>query len=73
MSRSSSSKPKLRKPDIAGSQYASRIASRMLCGLVDDGGFSARRQRGNDAFKSAIAEIRRRDTDCRKVRGAPTG
>jgi hypothetical protein len=26
-----------------------------------------------DAFKSAIAEIRRRDTDCGKVRGAPTG
>ena len=25
-----------------------------------------------DAFKSAIAEIRRRDTDCSKVRGAPT-
>ncbi|MGZ8697044.1 MAG: hypothetical protein ACXWZ1_06780, partial [Gaiellaceae bacterium] len=25
-----------------------------------------------DAFKSAIAEIRRRDTDCGKVRGAPT-
>jgi hypothetical protein len=26
-----------------------------------------------DAFQSAIAEIRRRDTDCGKVRGAPTG
>jgi hypothetical protein len=26
-----------------------------------------------DAFKSAIAEIRRRDADCGKVRGAPTG
>ena len=26
-----------------------------------------------DAFKSAIAEIRRRDTDCSKVRGSPTG
>jgi hypothetical protein len=25
-----------------------------------------------DAFKSAIAEIRRRETDCAKVRGAPT-
>ncbi|MDX6407056.1 MAG: hypothetical protein QOE13_127 [Gaiellaceae bacterium] len=26
-----------------------------------------------DAFKSAIAEVRRRDTDCSKVRGAPAG
>jgi hypothetical protein len=25
-----------------------------------------------DAFKSAIAEIRKRDIDCGKVRGAPT-
>jgi hypothetical protein len=25
-----------------------------------------------DAFKAAIAEVRRRDTDCSKVRGAPT-
>jgi hypothetical protein len=24
-----------------------------------------------DAFKSVIAEVRRRDTDCSKVRGAP--
>jgi hypothetical protein len=26
-----------------------------------------------DAFKAAIAEVRRRDTDCATVRGAPTG
>lgn len=26
-----------------------------------------------EAFKSAIAEVRRRDTDCSKVRGAPVG
>lgn len=26
-----------------------------------------------DTFKAAIAEARRRDTDCSEVRGAPTG
>lgn len=26
-----------------------------------------------DTFKAAIAEVRRRDTDCSKIRGAPTG
>jgi hypothetical protein len=26
-----------------------------------------------DVFKAAIAEVRRRDTDCSKIRGAPTG
>ena len=26
-----------------------------------------------DAFKAAIAEVRRRDTDCSKVHGAPQG
>ncbi len=26
-----------------------------------------------DVFKSAIADVRRRDTDCSKVRGAPAG
>jgi len=52
-------------------------------GLLDEdrlGGWQAgllwrdgSRKPSYDAFKSAIAEVRRRDTDCRKVRGAPTG
>ena len=52
-------------------------------GLLDEdrlGGWQAgllwrdgSRKPSYDAFKSAIAEIRRRDTDCRKVRGAPSG
>jgi hypothetical protein len=52
-------------------------------GLLDEdrlGGWQAgllwrdgSRKPSYDAFKSAIAEIRRRDTDCGKVRGAPTG
>src|SRR3954453_6513701 len=52
-------------------------------GLLDEdrlGGWQAgllwrdgSRKPSYDAFKSAIAEIRRRDTDCSKVRGAPTG
>jgi hypothetical protein len=51
-------------------------------GLLDEdrlGGWQAgllwrdgSRKPSYDAFKSAIAEIRRRDTDCSKVRGAPT-
>lgn len=52
-------------------------------GLLDEdrlGGWQAgllwrdgSRKPSYDAFKSAIAEIRRRDTDCSKVRGAPLG
>jgi hypothetical protein len=52
-------------------------------GLLDEdrlGGWQAgllwrdgSRKPSYDAFKSAIAEVRRRDTDCSKVRGAPTG
>jgi hypothetical protein len=52
-------------------------------GLLDEdrlGGWQAgllwrdgTRKPSYDAFKSAIAEVRRRDTDCSKVRGAPTG
>jgi hypothetical protein len=51
-------------------------------GLLDEdrlGGWQAgllwrdgSRKPSYDAFKSAIAEIRRRDTDCGKVRGAPS-
>jgi hypothetical protein len=52
-------------------------------GLLDEdrlGGWQAgvlwrdgSRKPSYDAFKSAIAEVRRRDTDCSKVRGAPVG
>jgi hypothetical protein len=52
-------------------------------GLLDEGrlgGWQAgllwrdgSRKPSYDAFKSAIAEIRRRDTDCSKVRGSPAG
>ncbi len=52
-------------------------------GLLDEdrlGGWQAgllwrdgSRKPSYDVFKSAIAEVRRRDTDCSKVRGAPAG
>jgi hypothetical protein len=52
-------------------------------GLLDEdglGGWQAgllwrdgSRKPSYDAFKSVIAEVRRRDTDCSKVRGAPAG
>ncbi len=53
----------------------------MNFGLLDEdrlGGWQAgllwrdgTRKPSYDTFKAAIAEVRRRDTDCSKVRGAP--
>jgi hypothetical protein len=52
-------------------------------GLLDEdrlGGWQAgllwrdgTRKPSYEAFKALIAEVRRRDTDCSKIRGAPTG